>query len=204
MKNFIKIFTCIFLFSNIAVADDVKEVKDFVNNFGNKMITIASATSTTVDQKRDEMVKLIDSIVDSEWVAKFVLANDYKSASEKQKERFRSLYHEFMIHTYAPSFKGYNGENFKVMDAVQQGKYFMVKCLFIRKDSSKVNVAFRLKRNKDGSSFSILDVIAEGVSLIETQRAEFGATIANKGLDGFFDDLELKVKELKKANKLKK
>ena len=46
----------------------------------------------------------------------------------------------------------------------------------------------------------MLDIVAEGVSLIETQRSEFGSAINNNGLDNFLDDLEKRVKELKILN----
>jgi hypothetical protein len=43
-------------------------------------------------------------------------------------------------------------------------------------------------------------VIAEGVSLIETQRSEFGTVIAKDGLDKFMDDLQVRIKNLKTEN----
>lgn len=203
MKKTIKILVLLFvlLSSPNAIADDLSAVKNFVNDFGNKILQTASNKKYSVEVKRDQMVNLIDSVVDSEWVAKFVLAKNYRTATEAQRDRFKKLYREFMIRTYAPAFKGYDGENFEVLDSVQQGQYFMVKCFFIPKEGPKVNLGFRLKKNKTGS-FSVLDIIAEGVSLIETQRSEFGSVISSKGLDDFLSDLEIRVNELKKGNKI--
>lgn len=203
MKNLIKIFTLLFLsfWAQNAFADDASDVKKFVNDFGNKIIKVASNPKASVETKRDQMVSLIDSVVDSEWIAKYVLAKNYRTATEEQKQRFRKLYREFMINTYAPAFKGYNGENFEVLDVQQQEKYFMVKCFFVPKEGPKVNLSFRLKKNQSGG-FSVLDVIAEGVSLIETQRSEFGSVISSKGLNGFLDDLEVRVKNLKSGKKI--
>lgn len=186
-----------FLFSFNSFADDAKDAKNYVNDLGNQIINIAKDKSISVDQRRDKLIDLIDSLVDSKWVARFVLARNYRTASQDQRDQFQKLYRDFMIHTYAPSFKGYSGEDFEVLDVMQQGKYFMVKCNFIPKEGPKVNLAFRLKKNKNTGKFAVLDVIAEGVSLIETQRSEFNSVISNKGMDGFLADLDTRVKKLK-------
>ena len=46
----------------------------------------------------------------------------------------------------------------------------------------------------------ILDFIAEGISLIETQRSEFNSAISQNGMDKFLDILQERVEKLKKGN----
>ncbi len=200
--RFIKILVLIagLLFSNNTFADDSSKAKDFINNFGNKVIKIASDETVNINTRRDRLVELIESVIDSKWISKFVLAKHYRSATKLQRDRFQGLYRDFMIYTYAPSFKGYNGESFEVLNVLQQGKYFMVKCFFIPQEGPKVNIAFRIKKNKEGTKFVMLDVIAEGVSLIETQRSEFNSVISSKGMDEFLQDLDTRVKNLKANN----
>jgi phospholipid transport system substrate-binding protein len=200
MNKSIAIFTFLLtlIFASNVRANDSNEAKDFISKFGNKVIEVASNKDVSVDVRRDRLISLIESVIDSKWIAKFVLARNYRTASQDQKDRFQSLYRDFMIHTYAPSFNGYNGEKFKVKDVIQQGKYFMVKCLFIPKEGPKVNISFRLKKNNKSGNFVMLDVIAEGVSLIETQRSEFNSVISSKGMDSFLKDLDYRVKRLKK------
>jgi len=201
MKNFLKKFLLIltinFAVLNPAWAGQSKEAENFVNDFGNKIIATASNKSFSVEERKQQLINQIESIVDSKWISRFVLATNYQSATQAQRDRFEGLYRDFMIYTYAPSFKGYNNEKFQVVDSIQQGKYYLVKCVFIPADSPKVNVSFRLKKAEGKAGFDLLDIIAEGVSLIETQRSEFGSVISAKGLDGFLDDLEARVKVLK-------
>lgn len=199
MKFILKIFTLVFLLiSSNAFADDSKQAEQFINNVGNKIISIASNKKFSVDQRRDQLVSYIDSIVDSEWVAKFVLGKYYRAATDDQKNRFKELYRQFMINTYAPKFNGYGDQTFEIKTVINQEKYYLVKCLFYPKDSPEVTVDFRIRKKPDNLDFVVLDVVAEGVSLIETQRSEFGSAIATNGLDKFLDDLQLRVKELKK------
>ena len=206
MKNILKkillILTITFLILNNAISSESKEAETFIKNFGNKIITTASNKSFSVEERKQQLIKEIENIVDSKWISRFVLAKHYGTASKLQKDRFEGLYHDFMIYTYAPSFKGYNNEKFEIIDSMQQGKYYVVKCLFFPSEGPKVNVSFRLKKANGTNNFVLLDIIAEGVSLIETQRSEFGSVISTKGLDKFLDDLEVRVKNLKKPAKI--
>lgn len=200
LKKIIISFVFTIFVSNNANANDLLKAKDFINNFGNKVIQIASDDSITLEIRKTQLIELIESKIDAKWIARFVLARNYRTASTQQRIRFEDLYRQFMIHSYGPSFSGYNGEDFEIIDVMQKGKYFMIKCFFVPSEGPKINVAFRLKKNQEQTDFVILDVMVEGVGLIETQRSEFNSVISQKGLAGFLDDLEIRVNELKIAN----
>ena len=203
-NNHIMRFLTAFLFSIISINsfanDEASEVEKYINDFGNQIISIASDERYSTEYKKELLINLIDDAVDANWMAKFVLARHYRTASEEQKIRFKELYRQFMINTYSPKFEGYGGETFEITQISDQGKYYIVKCLFFPKDSPEVKIDFRVRKSKDGSRYIILDIVAEGVSLIETQRSEFGSAINNSDLDTFLYDLEVRVKELKIQN----
>lgn len=201
----LKILIILFLLAipNKVFADDKKDVRKFIDNLGNDIIDIADDKKFTVNQKRDKLINLIDSKVDADWISKFVLGKYYRQADDNQKVQFRKLYREFMINTYSPKFTGYNGEKFEVTDIINEDNYYTAKCLFYPKDrASVINLNFRVKKNTRNSDpqFLVFDIIAEGVSLIETQRSEFGSVISKDGLDKFLVDLEQRIKKLKIEN----
>ncbi|MES2677639.1 MAG: ABC transporter substrate-binding protein [Pseudomonadota bacterium] len=192
-------------FTNPSFADEAKEVESFVNDLGNKIIKIADDKKLNVNQKRDQLIKTIDGVIDADWVSKFVLGKNYRLANPEQKEQFKKLYREFMINTYSPKFTGYSGEKFTISSITNDGNYYTAKCLFYPKDKAPiVNLDFRVKKNPDTSvnksNFLVFDIVAEGVSLIETQRSEFGAVITKDGLDKFLADLKERNTKLKAAS----
>jgi ABC-type transporter MlaC component len=80
-----------------------------------------------------------------------------------------------------------------------QQSFYVVKAEFLPRDSNvPISVDFRVKE-KDGK-LVILDFIAEGVSLIETQRSEFNSAISQNGMDQFLKNLQARVEQLKKGN----
>ena len=100
-----------------------------------------------------------------------------------------------------PKFKNYNGKKFTVNEIVKQNNFYIAKAEFLPKDSDNAILTDFRVRKKDGKLY-ILDFIAEGISLIETQRSEFNATIDSQGIEPFLKNLEEKVKKLKSNKKL--
>lgn len=200
------ILSVIFLLfsTTLSFADEAKNVEKFVNDLGNKIIRTADNKNLTLIQKREEMIKIIDSVIDAEWISKFVLGKHYRSATAEQKLEFKDLYHEFMVQTYSPQFTGYNGEKFSITSVTKDENYYTAKCLFYPKNSEPiVNLDFRVRKNtnpKINSEFLVFDIVAEGVSLIETQRSEFGTVITNDGIDKFLKDLKARIAKLKIEN----
>jgi len=193
------IFVFLFFISQ-SFADETKEVRSFIDALGNKIIAVASDDSLKINQRRDRLTEIIDEVVDTDWIAKFVLGRHYRVATDSQKEKFKKLYHDFMINTYGPKFNGYNGEKFTITSIVNENNYYTTKCIFYPKNSEPdINIDFRVRKNTTSNQpkFLIFDVVAEGVSLIETQRSEFGAVISKDGLDNFMVDLQERIKKLK-------
>ncbi len=197
-----KLFTILFIFlcAQSSFAQDAEKsaaARKFVEEIGNKVINIA-AEKTSDAARRAKIVKVIDDVIDAEWIGRFVLGKNYKSSTEVQRQRFTNLYRDFMINTYGPKFKDYNGRKFTVNEVIEQGGFYIAKAEFLPHDSNTpISVDFRVKERN--GKLVILDFIAEGISLIETQRSEFNSAISQKGTDKFLDELTERVEKLKKA-----
>jgi phospholipid transport system substrate-binding protein len=199
MKTF---FTAIFLvlFSATSFAETAStndRVRTFVSDVGNKIISLAAEKGVSEGKLVTKIINVIDVSIDADWIARFVLGKNYKTANPEQIQRFTKLYRDFMINTYGPKFKNYNGRKFDVKEVVEQSGFYVAKAEFWPKESNApISVDFRVKER--GGKLVIVDFIAEGISLIETQRSEFNSAIAQEGMDKFLDSLDERVKNLKK------
>ena len=190
-------------FVNNSFADETKEVEIFVNELGNKIVAVVGNNKIKLNQKREILVNIIDEVVDTKWIAKFVLGKYYKTITAEQKEKFAMLYHDFMVNTYSPKFTGYNGEKFSITSINKDENYYTAKCIFYPSDNApNMNFDFRIRKNTNGikPKFLVFDILAEGVSLIETQRSEFGSVIAKDGLEKLMADLQVKTNDIKTQN----
>ncbi len=200
MKKFITLAIVILLLPFQAFANEEmskEEVKKFVENIGNSIVGIANEKISET-KKREKIIAIVDAAIDADWIARFVLGKNYKTANDEQRTKFIKLYHDFMVNTYGPKFKNYDGRKFTVSDVTEQSSFDIVKAEFLPRNSDiAISVDFRVK--KRNGKLAILDFIAEGISLIETQRSEFNSAIAQDGMDKFLENLSERVKKLKSA-----
>lgn len=201
MKIFLKIskiFILLAFFSSKSFANDIEEVKEvrgFIDSVGKNIIEIAKNDKLGEEQKRQDIIKVIDQSIDPDWISRFVLGINYRTASAEQISKFSDLYRRFMINTYGPKFKDYNGKSFTVTEVEPQKRLYLVRAEFMPADSNvPILVDFRVK--KQNGKVYILDFITEGISLIETQRTEFNSAISNLGMEGFLSSMSDKVEKL--------
>lgn len=198
MKKILLLIAFTFL-ANSALAQNVNpadNVAIFIDQLGHKIISIAAEGKISENAKKQKIIAEVDRVIDADWIGRFVLGKNYKDATEEQRKRFTSLYREFMINTYGPKFKNYNGKSFRVISVDQQSGFYVAKCEFVPKDSNvSIDVQFRVKDRNE--KLAVLDFVTEGISLIETQRSEFNSAISEKGMDQFIVDLAKRVQDLK-------
>lgn len=202
MKLFKLILSLIFITSSSAIAQNSSKedmVKNFVQIIGDEIIDVAKNKKLSEVQKKQQIIKLIDKSTDANWIGRFVLGKHFKTANEEQKNTFMNYYREFMINTYGPKFNSYDGKKFVVNSVEKQSNFFLVKTEFTPQNSDVV-VFFNFRVKENEGSFFIIDFIAEGVSLIETQRSEFNSSINEQGIDKFLENLKIRIEELKLQN----
>jgi phospholipid transport system substrate-binding protein len=198
MKNILLGIVFIFFTSSALAQDNTKldQVKVFINEVGSQIIKSADDKKLSVAQRKAKIISVIDESIDADWIARFVLGKNYRTMSEEHKAAFTKLYRDFMINTYGPKFQSYNGKRFDVTDVTEQNGFYIVKAEFLPKDSNAaILVSFRVKER--ANKLVILDFIAEGISLIETQRSEFNSAISQKGVDKFLEELKNRIEKLK-------
>jgi len=200
MKKILLTLFFLFSFDALAQNDTPQEmIKKFVQILGDQIIDVAKDKSLSEFQKKQKIINIIDKSTDSKWIARFVLGKNHKTANEEQKKQFMSMYREFMINTYGPKFNSYDGKKFAVNSVEKQSNFYLVKSEFTPKNSDTVIFFdFRVKENE--GNFFIVDFIAEGVSLIETQRSEFNSSISEEGMDKFLENLKKRIDVLRLEN----
>ena len=195
-----------------AVEADAKKLQEnqkaetaklLISDICSKIATINSNANLLQDKKLQEITNVIDANTDAEWIAKFILGKNYRIMTEEQRKKFITSYHDFLLQTYAPKMQKFSGNNFKILQVSENKQFLVVKTEFTLKDGKKPVVEFKIKQQPSGK-MTIIDFIAEGVSFIETQRAEFGSAIATDGVEKFLQILSQRVanqkNQVKKSN----
>lgn len=125
-------------------------------------------------------------------IGRFALGTYWKSASPAQQVEYQKLFRDMIIKVYSKRFSDYKGQQFVVKSARQENeKDSIVTSFIVPGDGPEVKVDWRV-RNK-GGSYKIVDIVVEGVSMSQTQRADFASVIQRGG-----GDINVLLNELRK------
>ncbi len=129
---------------------------------------------------------------DNYYISRFVLGRYWKRLDSDMRKQFIESFNNYIVATYAPKFKGWEG-TFKAVDSLNENNYYNVKMNVLNKDGPTLKLMWKIYLDKN-KNFKILDVNIDGVSMLVTQRAEFLSVIKNnpKGVIGLIEAMNEK------------
>lgn len=162
----------------------------FIVEVGDKALAIVKS-ATSPAQKEDELSALFNSVVDVDWMARFVIGRYWNTATPEEQKKYASLYQKFLTQSYVPKFRDYTDQKLVIKKSYEEDTdEYIVETVVVSSSNQPVAVSYRVR--KAGKMYRIFDVIAEGVSLITTQRSEFGSILSREGLAVLITKLEQK------------
>lgn len=193
MKKLLFVFSIIFC-TSIAVAEDSGgRAKDFINNVSARVIeTIENGGDDSA--KETKLTNIFVEVMDIDWIGKYTLGRYWNSLSDSEKVQYLKTYRQYLIASYVPLFKKYNGQKQFIKDEKDIGndQYIVVTTISNDDQNTKpYNVEYRIKFNDN--KFKVRDIIAEGVSLLSTQRSDFSSIMGQGGIQELINQLNRKV-----------
>ncbi len=194
---FAAVLGSVFLFSAAAKADvDVAKADAFVRKVTSEGIEeiINAPVSQAVKDQRFE--KLFNDALDLDFIGQFVLGRYWKIATPEQRKDFIKVYRELNIKTWSARFDEFKGKSFVFVGSTPSTSknQVFINSTVAMNQGAPAKVIWRVKQT--GSSFKIVDIIIENVSLAITARNEYTAFIKNNGgnINALIADLQKKVK----------
>ncbi|MBC8337596.1 MAG: ABC transporter substrate-binding protein [Rhodospirillales bacterium] len=170
--------------------------KTFIEALTADAITMLTGKDISREERAKRFRVLMNKNFSIKGIAKFVLGRQLRKASEDQKKKYLKLYEDLMVATYADRFAKYSGERLLVKRSEVRGKKDAIVYTTMVKaknaaDPLKVDWRVRAK----GDTFTIVDVMVEGISMIMTQKSEFSSFMKTSGgnFDTFLEELKKRV-----------
>lgn len=193
MKHAIISLFMVIVFAFSAQASE-GSARKFTENTANKAVKVL-ASNKSDDAKVKSLEKLFVNAVDTGWIGRFVIGKYWRDLSKAQQKDYLSSYKKFLVKYYTANFQEYaEGTKFEVTKTKalkQKGQYIISMNINRPKDPQPVKVDYRV-RQKSGKS-QIIDIVVEGISLLNTQRSEFASVIQRKGAAHLIDQLKAKL-----------
>jgi len=196
MRRILNLFLITFSllsFSSVSADSNAEGSKVFVEKLGKEVIERVSDEKLSDSQRRSNFRYLYLNAFDNFYISRFVLGRYWKRIDKSVKEEFVKTFNDYIVSTYAPKFKGWEGE-FKAVDALIEKNFYNVKMDVINKNGPVLKLIWKIYLDKN-KNFKILDVNIDGVSMLVTQRAEFMSVIKNNpnGVVGLIEAMKKKI-----------
>jgi phospholipid transport system substrate-binding protein len=143
-----------------------------------------------VETKKRDIRVLIGQRFDYRAMAQSTLAQNWRSASEEEQQRFVQLYSKLLEDTYLVMVEEYTNERVEYRSETLRNEKNAQVDTVILAPGKEIPVSYRT-RLKDGDWY-VYDVVIEGVSLISNYRSTYQSIIRSEGMAGLLARLEEK------------
>lgn len=190
MRSFLTAIFILFAFTLNASAN-ADGAKQFVQKTADATLAIVSDKSAGDTEKESKLNKLFESSVDIEWTARFALGQHWNDTTDEQKKEYTATYKDYLMSSYVPKFREYTDQDVAIKSVSPDGEgEYLVQTEIINTGKAPIRVDYKIRESK--GQYIIFDIIAEGVSMITTQRSDFGSILTRQGVDTLVKKLKEK------------
>jgi phospholipid transport system substrate-binding protein len=127
---------------------------------------------------------------DTEYAARLVLAQYWRTATPDQKKRFIDAFYHSLLQNYGAALADFTADKLKVFSSkVDPGADHTTVRTEIKRDSGdRISVNYVLRKTPEG--WKAYDVNIDGISYVKSYREDFGSQIAQQGIDSVITRLE--------------
>ncbi len=182
-------------FAEDAVAPAAGSPEAFVHSIASEVVAILRNEALGTEQKKVKLEGELDSCCDFETTSKLVLARNWRKFSDTQRGEFVALFKRYLIVTYRGNIDAYGGETVAIAGGREEARGDYTVMTKVQRDGAEdIIVDYRLRRTADGQ-WRIIDIIAEGISLVSNLRSQFQEVVSRGGAEGLLSALREKIDE---------
>lgn len=128
--------------------------------------------------------------VDFQEATQLAVGKAWNSASPEQKEQLVGYFRSLLVRIYSNAIDVYRGQTMRTMPVRVQptATEATVRNQYLKDGQPPVPVEYSMK--KTGDTWKIYDISVEGVSLVQTYRAEFDNITRTQGVEGLIKKLK--------------
>lgn len=172
----------------------IRTVADITfKRFANEQQAIRSNPELLKDIVREELVPYINY----KYAAFKVIGKNFKNTNKKDRAAFVPVFRDYLITSYAQVFTLYKNQEvrFQPEKDYSKDKVVAVKTTVIQPGANPIDISFRVRKNKKTNEWKAYDMVAEGVSLLDSKQSELSSLIRQKGLPYVTEMLKEKSKK---------
>lgn len=143
-------------------------------------------------QKNPEILRTIVTeelvpYIDSRYAAGYVIGQSVKlnTVPKQDFDTFVTAFQNYMIGTYAGVFTQYRDQKVIIEPGQpidEKRKIITIKTRVIDPGKPDIRIEFKLRRGRNSDTWLVFDMVAEGISLLDSKRSELSSLLRQQGL----------------------
>jgi phospholipid transport system substrate-binding protein len=188
-------------------ASAAQEPSDIVQSAAQSILKDLEANRDTYRKDPSKIGALVDKYLlphfDTEYAARLVLGQYWRTATPEQKKRFVDAFYHSLLQNYGSALVDFTADKLKVFPSKVDPKddHATVRTEIKRDSGDRIAVNYVLHKAPDG--WKAYDVNIDGISYVKSYREDFGSQIQQQGIDSVIARLERgeKPSEISKTTK---
>ncbi len=183
MKIIICFLISFLLLSQFVVADVYNEPERILNTSVTKVLSVLSDEELTLEQKRQEVMDITNSVFSFPIMAKLSLGKkNWIKLDSKQREEFTCLFIELFQDFYSDKVSLFRGKEVVFGTPVIINKTRVRIPTVLHYYGKKVSVLYKMIKTRNG--WKVYDIEIENVSQIQVYRTQYHHVIKSDNVEG--------------------
>lgn len=186
---------------SVAMAEQTIDPKaapnDFLESIADNMLQAVKADPQALAGDASAITELVRKYalpyVDMEKTTRLAAGQNWRKATDKQKQELVNAFTNTLIRTYSGAFKRISADTtitIKPFRGDVNADDAVVRTSISQSNSAPIDVDYRLSRDSNG--WQVYDLNVEGIWLIQNYRNQFTQEINRNGIDGLIQALNKK------------
>jgi phospholipid transport system substrate-binding protein len=168
----------------------------FIERLGQKTIEVLKQRQLPPEERAKKLKAVLNQSTDLQYVARVILGRHWRSASEEQRSEYLRLVDALALQAMAERIDSYAGQTFAITGSRKVDDSDTVVSTSIAQPSGgpTYRVDWRVRKGETGE-FLLIDIVAEGVSLVITQRSQANDIVNRGGMDGLLAEMRRRLEQ---------
>ncbi len=166
----------------------------FLEGLNKEVAEEVSAPNLTDSERQRNFRAILQRVFGLDEICQQVLGRYGRSATAEERQEFRQLFEDMLVMTWTRRFRDYTGLGIRFGTTVTATTGDLLIQSAIETAQEPLAVEWRLRG--DGGAYRLLDIKAEGASMLLTYRSEYQSVLRAGGMTGLNGLLRKKIGEL--------
>jgi phospholipid transport system substrate-binding protein len=189
----------LFVAAGAASSGGEADARKFVQATIDQVLAILRDAALPLEQKKDRVEAIAYERFDFELISKLVLARNWQRFSPQQKKDFIEAFKKHLSATYRDTLNTFRDEQISIASSRAEQNGDVTVMTLVKGSAGDTKVDYRLRQGDAG--WRGIDVIIEGVSLVQNFRSQAQEIVSAEGPDGLIQKLRDKQLKSPRAKK---